>query len=122
MLARPNAVRRLLHNQLPLNARLCKMLWFFPLSGSSAASATPEGESHMKNSKWLLGAVAICLLIAGVVPLTKQRSTFPQSGLVPGYAEHSAFSPAVADWHVFTKDTAPPPEPACFALGVRCFQ
>jgi subtilase family serine protease len=75
----------------------------------------------MKNSKWLLGAVAICLLIAGVVPLTKQRSTFPQSGLVPGYAEHSAFSPAVADWHLITRDTSPPPESACFALGVRCF-
>jgi subtilase family serine protease len=75
----------------------------------------------MKKSKWLLVAVAICLLIAGAVLLTKQRSTFPQSSVVPGYAERSAFSPAVADWHLITRDTSPPPESACFALGVRCF-
>jgi subtilase family serine protease len=75
----------------------------------------------MKNSKWLLGAVAICLLIASAVLLTKQRSTFPQSGVVPGYAGHLAFSPAVADWQLITRDTSPPPESACFALGVRCF-
>jgi hypothetical protein len=75
----------------------------------------------MKCSKWLLGVVAICLLIGGAILRTGQGSTFPQSGAVPGHGGDLVFSPAVADWHLISSATPPPPESACFALGVRCF-
>lgn len=75
----------------------------------------------MKCSRWLLGVVAICLLIGGAILRTGQGSTFPQSGAVPGHGGDLVFSPAVADWHLISSATPPPPESACFALGVRCF-
>src|SRR6266849_3947288 len=75
----------------------------------------------MKSGGWLRGAVAICLLIAGAVFRTEQGSTFLQSSVAPRHAGHLAFAPAVAEWHLISSDTTPPPESACFALGVRCF-
>ena len=75
----------------------------------------------MKYKGWLPGAIVICLLMAGTVPPAKQGSASPQSRVVPQFAGHSVFSPAVADWHLISSGTAPPPESACFAAGVRCF-
>ncbi len=75
----------------------------------------------MKRSGWLSGAVAICLLIAGAVFLSEQGSMFPQSSMAPKYAGHPVFSPAVSEWQLISGGTTPPPESACFALGVRCF-
>ena len=74
----------------------------------------------MKSSGWLLAVVVICL-IAGAVLLIEHGSVFPQSSVVSQYAEHSVFSPAVAEWRLISSATAPPPESACFAAGVRCF-
>ncbi len=75
----------------------------------------------MKRSGWLSGVVAICLLIAGTVFLTEQGSMFPQSSMTPKYAGHPVFSPTVSEWQLISGGTTPPPESACFALGVRCF-
>ena len=75
----------------------------------------------MKRSGWLSGVVAICLLIAGAVFLTEQGSMFPQSSMTPKYPGHPVFSPAVSEWQLISGGTTPPPESACFALGVRCF-
>src|SRR6266849_1620404 len=75
----------------------------------------------MKRSGWLSGVVAICLLIAGAVFLTEQGSVFPQSSMTPKYAGHPVFSPTVSEWQLISGGTTPPPESACFALGVRCF-
>ncbi len=75
----------------------------------------------MKRSGWLSGAVAICLLIAGAVFLSEQGSMFPQSSMTPKYVGHPVFSPAVSEWQLISGGTTPPPESACFALGVRCF-
>jgi subtilase family serine protease len=75
----------------------------------------------VKCNGWLSGAIAICLLVAGAVLPTKRGSMSPQSRLAPRSAEHLVFSPAVADWHLISNGTAPPPESACFAAGVRCF-
>ena len=75
----------------------------------------------MKCSGWLPGAIAVAVLTAGALLLSGQGSISQQSTTVPRGAGHSVFSPAVSDWQLISTGTPPPPESACFALGVRCF-
>src|SRR6185437_16186606 len=81
----------------------------------------PVWRLPMKAHTWSPIAAITCLVISATVLLTLHSPTAITPAVTPIAATHTQFEPAVTEVQLISKATPPPPESACFAIGIRCF-
>jgi len=78
-------------------------------------------EVSMKTRTWLSMGAITPLVISAAVLLIVHSTRATQHGVISMAAGDAVFVPAVTGVQLISKTTPPPPESACFAVGIRCF-